>query len=72
MPFLNLFSQYGVTVTESSVEIRNAFVRKVYTILCAFLSITVLYGADVLVIRCSCSNREFLQISSVEIDPNLY
>ena len=26
--------QYGVTVSESSLEIRNAFVRKVYTILC--------------------------------------
>ncbi|KAH9083630.1 UPF0005-domain-containing protein [Lactarius deliciosus] len=30
--------KYGVTVTESSVEIRNAFVRKVYTILCGLLS----------------------------------
>ena len=28
--------QYGVSVSESSLEIRNAFVRKVYTILCAF------------------------------------
>ena len=26
--------QYGVSVSESSLEIRNAFVRKVYTILC--------------------------------------
>ena len=26
--------QYGVSVNESSLEIRNAFVRKVYTILC--------------------------------------
>ena len=28
--------QYGVSVSESSLEIRNAFVRKVYTILCTF------------------------------------
>jgi hypothetical protein len=28
--------QYGVSVSESSPEIRNAFVRKVYTILCKF------------------------------------
>ena len=26
--------QYGVSVSESSLEIRNAFVRKVYSILC--------------------------------------
>ena len=26
--------QYGVSVAESSMEIRNAFIRKVYTILC--------------------------------------
>lgn len=26
--------KYGVSVSESSVEIRNAFIRKVYTILC--------------------------------------
>ncbi len=37
LSFSDLFSQYGVSVTESSVEIRNAFVRKVYTILCASL-----------------------------------
>ena len=30
--------QYGVTVSESSLEIRNAFVRKVYTILCTLTS----------------------------------
>jgi hypothetical protein len=28
--------QYGVSVSESSVEIRQAFVRKVYSILCEF------------------------------------
>jgi len=28
--------QYGVSVNESSLEIRNAFVRKVYTILCTY------------------------------------
>jgi protein lifeguard len=28
--------KYGVTVSESSLEIRNAFVRKVYSILCAY------------------------------------
>ena len=43
----DFFSQYGVTVTESSVEIRNAFVRKVYTILCASPpSMTILDDAD--------------------------
>jgi len=26
--------KYGVSVSESSQEIRNAFVRKIYTILC--------------------------------------
>jgi hypothetical protein len=57
-PF-DLLSQYGVTVTESSVEIRNAFVRKVYTILCASLTNTLIDGADVPVLCCSCSNREF-------------
>lgn len=73
-PFLNFFSKYGVTVTESSVEIRNAFVRKVYTILCTSLYITVLHGADVPAIRCSCSNREFFQnfFPGLEIDSNLY
>ena len=28
--------QYGVSVSESSPEIRNAFVRKVYSILCEY------------------------------------
>lgn len=72
LTFSDSFSQYGVTVTESSVEIRNAFVRKVYTILCAPLSIAVLDGADVSVLRCSCSNRDFSQKPSLEIDSNLY
>jgi hypothetical protein len=57
-PFL-IYSQYGVTVTESSAEIRNAFVRKVYTILCASPSTTLLDGANVPVLCCSGSNREF-------------
>lgn len=35
---LKIFCQYGTTVSESSLEIRNAFVRKVYTILCKRLS----------------------------------
>ena len=60
-PFL-IFSQYGVTVTESSVEIRNAFVRKVYTILCASPSSTLLDGANVPVLCCSRSNREFSRV----------
>lgn len=34
-PLVSLLGiQYGVSVSESSLEIRNAFVRKVYTILC--------------------------------------
>ncbi|KAH9054262.1 UPF0005-domain-containing protein [Lactarius vividus] len=36
--------KYGVTVTESSVEIRNAFVRKVYTILFAQVLATTIVG----------------------------
>ncbi|KAN0134039.1 Inhibitor of apoptosis-promoting Bax1 domain containing protein [Lactarius tabidus] len=36
--------KYGVTVTESSVEIRNAFVRKVYTILFAQILATTFVG----------------------------
>ena len=28
-------SQYGTTVSESAMEVRQMFVRKVYTILCA-------------------------------------
>ncbi|KAF8265251.1 UPF0005-domain-containing protein [Lactarius quietus] len=36
--------KYGVTVTESSVEIRNAFVRKVYTILFAQILATTIVG----------------------------
>jgi hypothetical protein len=31
---LTLVIQYGVTVSDSSPEIRQAFIRKVYTILC--------------------------------------
>ena len=58
----DFLSQYGVTVTESSVEIRNAFVRKVYTILCAYPSIAFLGGADVPVLCCSCSNREYFRM----------
>ncbi|KAI0305656.1 UPF0005-domain-containing protein [Multifurca ochricompacta] len=36
--------KYGVTVTESSIEIRNAFVRKVYTILFAQILATTIVG----------------------------
>ena len=62
--FSDFFSQYGVTVTESSLEIRNAFVRKVYTILCASPSMTILDDADLPVFfRCSCSNCEFSQMT---------
>ena len=32
--------QYGVSVSESSAEVRNAFIRKVYTILCECGSIS--------------------------------
>jgi hypothetical protein len=34
---LTLVIQYGVTVSDSSPEIRQAFIRKVYTILCKLL-----------------------------------
>ncbi|KAF9444774.1 hypothetical protein P691DRAFT_796042 [Macrolepiota fuliginosa MF-IS2] len=36
--------KYGVSVSESSVEIRNAFVRKVYTILCELCVATCIVG----------------------------
>ena len=32
----NIVVQYGTTVADSAPEIRNAFVRKVYTILCEY------------------------------------
>lgn len=65
LTFSDIFSQYGVTVTESSVEIRNAFVRKVYTILCTSPSMTTLDGADILVFFCcSWPNCEFSQMST--------
>ena len=37
IPASLLDPQYGVSVNESSPEIRNAFVRKVYTILCTLI-----------------------------------
>jgi protein lifeguard len=38
--------QYGVSVSESAPEIRAAFVRKVYTILCESCSIHLLSGVS--------------------------
>ena len=68
LTFSDLLSQYGVTVTESSVEIRNAFVRKVYTILCASLATTLLDGAHVPILCCSCPNREnFRKLISLDL-----
>ena len=36
------YDKYGVTVSESSAEIRNAFVRKVYSILCKLRMASIL------------------------------
>jgi hypothetical protein len=54
--------QYGVTVSESSPEIRSAFIRKVYTILC--VSHLVVLGYIIYIPFCSMPNREpFLHYS---------
>lgn len=39
-------AKYGVSVSESSLEIRNAFVRKVYSILCKHRNATLIQEAD--------------------------
>ncbi|KAG9316838.1 UPF0005-domain-containing protein [Chiua virens] len=36
--------KYGVTVSESSPEVRSAFIRKVYTILCEYLATCLVAG----------------------------